>query len=130
MIAKIPKRELPPCVYCSKPAMFFAPVPMHVDCPRKVCKEGVHVIAVNQPVCADCTPEKEWMKTEIEYQKEEVERQDVWAARELLMFEIFGSGKSPNDAASVAKEKYGRDITAKAWGELQSELEPMARVEE
>ena len=130
MIAKIPKRELLPCVYCGKPAMFFAPVPKHVDCPRKVCKEGVHVIAVNQPVCADCTPEKEWMKTEMQYREEEREREQVYEAREMMMFEIFGKLNSPGGAMAVAMDKYGRDIAEKAWGELQSEFEPMARVEE
>lgn len=80
--------EYPPCVYCGKPAPYFAPLPKHVDCPRQSCREGVHVIAINQPVCADHNPEKEYMKREIEYEEEEGRREQKVEAKKFLLTAI------------------------------------------
>lgn len=123
------RTEAQTCVYCGKPAPFFAPIPKHVKCPECCTHPPGHVIAVQQPVCADCHPEKEHMKMELRYQEEEAEREKVWAAREMMLLEIFSNGNAPEGAAVVVTDKYGRDIAAKAWGELQSELVPMVRIE-
>lgn len=123
------RSETQACVYCGKPAPFFAPIPKHVKCPECYAVGARHVIAVHQPVCADCHPEKEHMKTELRYLEEEAERESVWAARGMMMLEIFGKGNSPDTAMVVVMDKYGRSIAAKAWGELQSEFMPMARIE-
>jgi hypothetical protein len=112
---------------CMGTVIGFATV---VSCGPCVSCGEVHSIPVYAPVCYTHHPNPKECEQELRFQKEEAEREKVWKARELMMFEIFGKGNSPDGATVVTMDKYGRDIAAKAWGELQSEFRPMARIEE
>lgn len=111
MTPKPLRENPPPCVYCGLDSVSWTQVPAHILCPEcQTDKPGdaFHVITVSRPVCLAHHPFPAEVRSEIEWEQLEKEREEKTEAKHFLMGPIFGAENGDKTIGQIKAEAYAK----------------------